>query len=58
MPDICMCTDKRCPSRTMCVRYTSKPDPHWQSYFTTSPRKKDAMRCSNFWEDDDVKKKT
>ncbi len=32
MPDIAMCLDHECPSRARCLRYTSKPDSHWQSY--------------------------
>lgn len=51
MVDICMCMDKQCPSRVLCYRYTAEPSKYGQSYFGKSPRKKDAMRCDEFWED-------
>lgn len=46
--DVCMCQDKRCPSRTLCYRYTAKACKYRQAYFAKSPRKKDAMRCEEF----------
>ena len=49
MVDITCCSDQKCPSRTLCYRYTASKD-EYQSYFAKSPRKKDAMRCSEFWE--------
>lgn len=32
MPDFTMCTNGSCPSREMCVRATTTPGPHRQSY--------------------------
>jgi len=39
MPDITMCTgvntaEEICPQRDLCYRYTAKPDPLWQSFFS------------------------
>ena len=50
MADICMCHDFRCPSRVLCYRYTAEPCEYRQSYWEKSPRKKDAMRCEEFWD--------
>jgi len=52
MADICMCLDKRCPSRTLCYRFTAEKDKYRQSYFAKSPRKKGKMRCEEFWSND------
>jgi len=49
MADICACQDKKCPSRTLCYRYTCEKDTHWQSYFAKSPRKPHAVSCDEFW---------
>jgi hypothetical protein len=49
MADITACRDKRCPSRTLCYRYTCEKDTY-QSYFAKSPRKIHAMKCNEYWE--------
>ena len=49
MSDITACGDKRCPSRTLCYRYTCEKDTHWQSYLAKSPRKLCAVSCDEFW---------
>ena len=54
MADICMCQDKRCPSRVLCYRYTAEPCKYRQSYFLKSPRKKDAMKCEEFWSNEGI----
>lgn len=51
MADITACDDKKCPSRTICYRFTCPKNKYKQSYFAKSPRKKDAMRCDEFWEE-------
>jgi len=38
MADITMCTDKACPKNKVCYRYRAKPNIHWQSYFSETPR--------------------
>lgn len=50
--DICMCQDKRCPSRVLCYRYTAEPCKYRQAYWAKSPRKPHAMRCQDFWSND------
>jgi hypothetical protein len=49
MPDITMCQDLKCPSRTICYRYCAEPDKR-QSYFAESTRVKGQMRCSEYWD--------
>ena len=49
MADVTACLDKRCPSRTLCYRYTCKKDEYRQSYWKKSPRKEHAVRCEEFW---------
>ncbi len=49
MADICCCLDKRCPSRTLCYRFTAEKDEYGQAYWAKSPRKPHAMRCDEFW---------
>ena len=49
MADICMCQDKKCPSRILCYRFTAEKDPYRQTYFAKSPRNPHAMRCESFW---------
>lgn len=39
MPDITMCKDKKCPDNESCYRYTARPNPYRQSYFSMTPRK-------------------
>lgn len=43
MPDISLCRDHDCPSRTYCYRYRAKPS-EWQSY-GTFPRDEGWQRC-------------
>ncbi len=50
MSDICMCRDKRCPSRTLCYRFTAEADKYRQAYWVKSPRKPHAMCCDEFWD--------
>jgi hypothetical protein len=49
MPDISMCADTRCPSRTICYRYCAEPEALWQSYGSFG-RKKGQMRCEDYWD--------
>ena len=48
MPDISMCSNKDCPSRSVCYRAVAKPSPHRQSYmdFKLLPG---AKLCGDFW---------
>lgn len=55
-PDISMCADKRCPSRTICYRFTAKPEPRYQCYGAFG-RKPDAIRCKDFWNNAKMGKK-
>jgi hypothetical protein len=55
MADITACSDKRCPSRTLCYRYVCEKDTY-QSYFAKSPRKKGRIRCEEFWDNGRDKK--
>lgn len=55
MPDICMCEGKDCPLKEKCYRFTAKPTPEWQAYFTKSPYKKKTKSCEYLWRED-VKK--
>jgi hypothetical protein len=54
MADICMCDDNKCPSRTLCYRFTAKKCPYRQTYFAESSRKKDAIRCGDFWDNSGI----
>ena len=54
MADITKCRDKRCPSRTLCYRFTAKADEYRQSYWAKSPRKPHAVRCEEFWSNDGI----
>lgn len=48
MPDIAMCTNKKCPSRLKCHRFTAQPS-GWQSYTTyTVPKGK--KKCESFYD--------
>lgn len=40
MPDMTLCTNKKCPKRLECYRYCAIPD-HYQSYFEPDPDSKD-----------------
>ena len=46
MPDICMCSDKKCPKRKKCYRFTARPSEWNQSYFSGSPR--EGKKCEYF----------
>ena len=48
MADISKCSDKRCPSRTICYRFTAPSEPRYQS-FGAFGRKAGKMRCDSFW---------
>ena len=49
MADICACNDKKCPSRTLCYRYTCEKNKFRQAYFTLPIRVKGKMKCKEFW---------
>lgn len=49
MPDITMCTDKKCKLYRKCYRYRALPNPYWQSYFTGSPRNTETDECEYFY---------
>lgn len=48
MPDISICTNKACPSKEYCYRFTAKPSEFRQSYadFTCE---EDEINCSHFY---------
>jgi hypothetical protein len=51
MPDISMCADDECPSRTMCYRSKASgtvPSEHQQA-FTDFQRQHDRDQCPFFW---------
>ena len=48
MADISMCSDKKCPSRKKCYRFTAKANPYRQAYFTDTGRK-GKVKCEEFW---------
>lgn len=54
MVDIYKCSDKNCPSKLKCYRYTASAD-GWQSYFAESPRKDNEDKCEYFWKVNDNK---
>lgn len=39
MADITMCEGKNCPLKSICYRYTAKPNEYWQAYFNEGPYK-------------------
>ena len=47
--DITLCKGNNCPIKEQCKRYTSTPNPLYQSYFTESPIKDG--KCDMFWGD-------
>lgn len=55
MPDITMCLGevvggyRICPRRDRCYRFTAKPTPRWQAYFSVLPTKSDDS-CEYFIE--------
>jgi hypothetical protein len=50
MPDISMCSNADCPSRTICWRFMAKPDA-FQRYGVF---KTDGDKCGSFWPMDGV----
>lgn len=50
MPDITMCSGKKCNKANTCYRFTAKAYHHWQSYFTEPPLEKDGS-CDYYWKD-------
>lgn len=52
MADISACSDKKCPSRTICYRYLCVKG-MWQSY-SDFGRKKGQMRCEDFVDNAEV----
>jgi hypothetical protein len=49
MADMTLCKGINCPMKEQCKRYTSTPDPLYQSYFTKSPIRDG--KCDMFWGD-------
>lgn len=47
MADITMCKGTNCPVSTKCRRYTTKPNPYGQSYFTEVPLENG--KCDYYW---------
>ena len=48
MPDITMCKGDSCIQKCNCYRYTAKPTPQCQSYFTEPPFNIDG--CESYWD--------
>ena len=48
VPDISMCQDKECSKFKDCYRAQAKPNEHWQTYFSESPRE-ESGECNHFW---------
>ena len=48
MPDISMCENKSCPSRSRCYRFTAKPSQCMQSYGDFEP-KPGEDKCEFYW---------
>ena len=42
-----MCSGEGCPAKTMCYRFTAKPNEYRQSYFSVPPIKEG--KCDMFW---------
>jgi hypothetical protein len=57
MPDISMCSNKKCKDRKKCHRYTAMPD-SYQSYIIWDVGKapKDKKSCGNFWDNKEYEK--
>ena len=53
MKDISICTNEDCSKKETCLRYTSEPDSHWQSYFR--PNEKD---CEYYIPEERIDKQT
>lgn len=50
--DITKCPGTECPVKELCVRYTTPPDEHRQSYFAAPPWRKDENEkwgCEMYW---------
>lgn len=50
MSDITMCPDRECPKAPTCHRSEQSGTPvtpHWQSWFTFSPR--EGITCKEYW---------
>jgi hypothetical protein len=47
--DKTLCKGNNCPMKEQCKRYTSTPNPLYQSYFRESPIKDG--KCDMFWGD-------
>lgn len=50
MADIAMCTDKTCPMKYECYRFTAPWNPFRQSVLADSPREEGKFYCSEFWD--------
>ena len=50
MPDISMCKGAFCPICDQCYRFTAKPSPYMQSYFSIAPYDEDKDECEYFWD--------
>ncbi len=51
MPDISMCSDDRCPSRSQCYRHKdsgTKPS-EWRQSYMDFQRPAEAEKCGEFW---------
>jgi hypothetical protein len=52
--DITKCEGTDCPIKASCVRYTTPPDEHRQSYFSFSPGEVNddgVYKCEMYWGD-------
>jgi hypothetical protein len=54
MPDISMCSNKKCKQRKTCYRFTARPSIPWQSYGSFEPNQKGV--CDNHWRNNENKK--
>jgi hypothetical protein len=52
MPDITMCNGEGCPLKKTCYRFTAKPTPEWQSWFTEIPYDHENSGCVHYWQRD------
>jgi hypothetical protein len=51
MSDITKCLGEGCVLRNTCYRYTAISNPHWQSFFTSSPLQENG--CEHYWRTDE-----
>lgn len=49
MPDISMCKNENCESKTHCYRFTAKPSEFHQTYFIKDDK---VDICSYYWKDE------